>query len=424
MRTAILSIGDELLCGEVVDTNAARIGEELYRLGLKVQRHLTVGDSESDIVEAIRTLAARTDAVIVTGGLGPTGDDITAVAAARAASSPLVLNEEALAHVKRVAGKLGGEIHPSNDRQALIPQGAILIPNPLGTACGFHLCFNDCSFFFMPGVPVEMERMLQETVLPQLAARRREQLFLATRVFKVFGLSEAEVDARLAGVIPEGSGVTVAFGVDFPEIHLKLRAEGKDEASVQEALKAAGQQVRRLLEDFVIGENGDTIDTVVAARLAQDRADHLPCRVMHRRTAGEKDHRPPRQFGIFYRGCRYLQRFRQNQDAGRAARGHHGTRGGQCRDSPGHGFRRPEQFRQRPRTCHNGDCRPRRGQRDKAGWDSIPGTCDPHGVRSPGIPLLREQGGNQVHHRLHGSRLAAQASLFPLMPFSGFPAEP
>ena len=167
-----------------------------------------MGDVESEVAEAIRTLAAVNDAVIVTGGLGPTGDDITAMAAARAVGLPLVVNEEALAHVKRVAAKLGDEVHPSNDRQALIPQGGILIPNPVGTACGFHLLVDGCSFFFMPGVPVEMERMLQETVLPHLAARRT-QLSLATKVLKVFGLSEAEVDARLAGAIPPESGVTV-----------------------------------------------------------------------------------------------------------------------------------------------------------------------------------------------------------------------
>lgn len=268
MRIATLSIGDELLCGEVVDTNAARIGERLYRRGLKVQRHLTVGDQEQDIVEALLALAEKSDAVIVTGGLGPTVDDITARAAAKATGRRLVLNEEALAHVRQFAGKVGRGFHPLNEKEALIPASATLIPNPIGTACGFHLTHNGRSLFFMPGVPVEMARMLEETVLPAIEARRTEKTALATKVLKVFGLSEAEVDALLKGASLPG-GVEVAFGVDFPEVHVKLRAEGNDAAAVDAALEAASAVVRQKLTGSVFGEDDDTMDAVVAKLLRQ-----------------------------------------------------------------------------------------------------------------------------------------------------------
>ena len=242
MKVTTLSIGDELLLGEVVDTNAAHIAERLYMHGIRVYRHLAVGDREQDIADALLSLAGMSDAVIVTGGLGPTLDDITARAAAKAVDRRLVLNEEALAHVRQLAGKLGTGVHPLNEKQALFPATAKPIPNPVGTACGFHLVHNGCPLFFMPGVPAEMARMLEETVIPCIAGMRTVKEVLATRVLKVFGLSEAEVDDALKHLIVPGSGVTLAFSVDFPEVHVKLRAAGGSARAVGRSPRYGQQQ--------------------------------------------------------------------------------------------------------------------------------------------------------------------------------------
>lgn len=271
MRIATLSIGDELLSGEVPDTNASHIAKRLYLRGLKVERHLTIGDAEPEIVAALLSLAGMGDAVIVTGGLGPTVDDLTSGAAAKAAGRPLLLDGEALAHVRRVAGKLGGEIHPRDEKQAFIPAGATLIPNPIGTACGFHLGLDGCRIFFMPGVPAEMARMLEETVIPWIEGGRKEKKVLRTKVLKVFGISEAEADALLEGALAPGSGVTLAFGVDFPEIYVKLRAEGGSDRSVAEALESPCDRVRQKLRDYIYGEEDDTIDSVVAELFRRKR---------------------------------------------------------------------------------------------------------------------------------------------------------
>ncbi|KAF0220910.1 MAG: competence/damage-inducible protein [Geobacteraceae bacterium] len=265
MNISTISIGDELVFGEVVDTNSARIAERLYTAGFKVQRHLTVGDVESDITEAVRTLAGESEAVIVTGGLGPTADDITAMAAAKAAARRLVLNEEALAHVKVVTGKLGDSAFPLNEKQALLPAGATVIPNPTGTACGFHLTCGGCSLFFLPGVPNEMIRMLDESVIPFIQQKWKQRRFIRTRVLKVFGPSEAEVNSLVKGVAAPDAGVTVAFCVNFPEILVKLRAEGDDERHVAEALDRAGEKARQKLQGYLFAEDDDTIDSVVAA---------------------------------------------------------------------------------------------------------------------------------------------------------------
>jgi len=264
VKVATLSIGDELLLGEIVDSNAAHIARHLYMHGIKVHRQLTVGDQERDIGEAVLSLAGTSDAVVVTGGLGPTFDDITARAVAIATGRRLILNEEALAHVRKVGGKLGRGVHPLNEKQAILPANALLIPNPAGTACGFHLVHDGCSIFFMPGVPDEMERMLEQTVIPCIEKMRNERGVLATKVLKVFGLSEAEVDGALDKSMPAGSGVTIAFSVDFPEVHVKLRAAGGSAREVGEALDAAGGKVREILQGYVFGEDGETIDSVVS----------------------------------------------------------------------------------------------------------------------------------------------------------------
>ena len=168
MRLATLSIGDELLCGETVDTNQSRIAGLLFEAGLGVVRHLTVADDENAIATALVELAAGFDQVVVTGGLGPTPDDLTAAAAARAAGVPLEPSAQALAHLAAFSRRIPGGLHPANDRQALVPRGSSLIPNPLGTACGFTLRLAGARCFFLPGVPFERERMLQESVLPAL----------------------------------------------------------------------------------------------------------------------------------------------------------------------------------------------------------------------------------------------------------------
>jgi nicotinamide-nucleotide amidase len=262
VKVATLSIGDELTHGEIVDTNAVHIAGRLYRDGLKLQRHLTVGDNELDIVEALELLADKADAVIATGGLGPTVDDITARAAARLTGRRLMLNDEALAHLKRFMGVQDGPLLVLNEKQALLPTKCTVVPNPTGTACGFMVIHNGRFLFFLPGVPSEMKRMLDETVLPFLLERRRSHRFVGTRVLKTFGLAEAELDDLLKGMAtPE---ISVGFCVSFPEIMVKLRAEGESGEHLDWLLANAAAAVQEKLKGHVYGEEDDTIDTVVA----------------------------------------------------------------------------------------------------------------------------------------------------------------
>lgn len=263
MRAAILSIGDELLLGEVVDTNAATIAARLYNLGVNLPLQMTVGDSMQDIVDACQLLAGKSDTVIVTGGLGPTVDDVTAMAAAKLAGSPLEPNREALAHLKNFAERVAEKLHPANDKQALMPVSAKVIPNPVGTACGFSLVHDGCRFFFLPGVPGEMVSMLDETVLPALASSGRLKT-LRTKAFKVSGVSEAELDVMLQGVTEGFAAASIAFCVNFPEIEVKIRVVADEELTADEIIAIVGDKTRNILGSRVFAEDGETIDTVVA----------------------------------------------------------------------------------------------------------------------------------------------------------------
>ncbi len=265
---ATLSIGDELMLGEIVDTNAPFIATHLYAEGYRVARHLAVGDDEAAIAAAIRELAATHRAIVATGGLGPTEDDVTARAAAMAFDRELTLREEVLTHIHAFAARVGRTLHPRNEQQAWLPATAELVPNPVGTAYGFRLDHGGCSLFVLPGVPDEMGAMFTATVLPTLRRLLPSPPVCLTRVLKVIGLPEADISARVFDLA--GPGIELAYCVDFPEVQLKLRATGRDRAGVESLLDDTASRVRERLGDAVFAEGEETIDTVVA-RLFRER---------------------------------------------------------------------------------------------------------------------------------------------------------
>ena len=264
MKISTLSIGDELVYGEVMDTNSAHIAAKLYDVGIKVQRHLLVGDNEPDIMESIEALAERSEALIVTGGLGPTADDLTARAAAKVTGRRLILNDEALSHMREFVGKEGGEFHAATERQALLPAKSTIIPNPTGTASGFIITWYGRYLFFLPGVPSEMARMLDDTVLPFVQERLRQKVTIRTKIFTLFGIPEAEIDQIIRDVPDTDNGLSVAFRVRFPTIDVKLRGEGDGEEMVAALLEKAASVVRERLDDFIVAEDGATLDEEVA----------------------------------------------------------------------------------------------------------------------------------------------------------------
>ncbi len=266
MSAAILSIGTELTRGELVNTNASWLADRLTASGFSVGAIEVVADVLGDVVEAIRRLSSRHRIVVVTGGLGPTTDDLTAAAAAQAAHTSLVRHEPSVEAIRRRFAAIGREMSPSNLKQADLPESADVLPNPIGTAPGFTLALGGARLFFTPGVPVEMKRMFEEQILPRVVKEAPDDT--AQNHLLTFGQTESRVGELLAGVEDAFSGVTIGYRAHFPEIEVKVFARGKTKADAQTLADAATAEVKQRLGDIVFGEShGDTFGAAVGRAL-------------------------------------------------------------------------------------------------------------------------------------------------------------
>ena len=238
----VISIGDELLDGAVVDTNARQLADLLADHGLSLRRQTLVRDDVDDIVAALEAAADRASEVVVSGGLGPTDDDRTMEAAARAAGVELERDDAWVAYLEDRFAERGYPLRENNRRQADLPAGAERIDNPLGTAPAACLRLAGCRFFFLPGVPREYGPLCRDVVVARIVEDARPPA-PAVRVLRVFGLTESEVDARLEGLVEPPAG-SLAFRFTFPEIRVSLRVVGDDAETRADTL--ASDAERRL----------------------------------------------------------------------------------------------------------------------------------------------------------------------------------
>src|SRR5881409_1467183 len=230
MRIEVICTGDEVLTGKIVNTNFSYITQKLEDVGLAVQWETTVGDDRESLLQAFRLAGQRADAVIVNGGLGPTIDDLSQEVAAQAAGVELALNEEWLARMEEFFRRRSRVMPPNNKKQAMLPTTAEVIDNPIGTACGFALDIGKARFFFTPGVPRELRRMLEEQIVPRLLARSGSPGAIQLKRFHSYGLGESHVDALLQGVeelVPDGSA-KLGFRAHYPQIETKVTVRGAD----------------------------------------------------------------------------------------------------------------------------------------------------------------------------------------------------
>jgi nicotinamide-nucleotide amidase len=270
MRIEIICTGDEVLTGKIVNTNFAYISQKLEDVGLAVQWETTVGDDRENLLRAFRLAGERADAVIVNGGLGPTIDDLSQEIAAQAAGCELVLCEEWLTRMEDFFRRRSRVMPPNNRKQAMLPSIAEMIDNPVGTACGFALDIGRARFFFTPGVPRELRRMLEEQIVPRLLARSGLQTAIFLKRFHSYGLGESHVDSLLAGVdelVPDGS-VKLGFRAHYPQLETKLTVRGTDMADARAKLAPVEQEVRKRLGNFILAEDEQTLEGVVIKELA------------------------------------------------------------------------------------------------------------------------------------------------------------
>jgi len=269
MRIEIICTGDEVLTGKIVNTNFSYMTQKLEDVGLAVEWETTVGDDRENLLLAFKLAGERADAVIVNGGLGPTVDDLSQEIAAQAAGVELVLNEAWLKTMEEFFRRRSRVMPPNNKKQAMLPSTAEVIDNPIGTACGFALDIGRARFFFTPGVPRELRRMLEEQVIPRLLAKSGLQTAIHLKRFHSYGLGESHVDALLTDVeklVPDGT-VKLGFRAHYPQLETKLTVRGRDMDDVRAKLAPVEREVRKRLGNFILAEDEQTLEGVILTAL-------------------------------------------------------------------------------------------------------------------------------------------------------------
>lgn len=264
MRCEVLAIGTELLLGQIVDTNSAWLGEQLADAGIDSFEHRQVGDNLGRMVQALRELLDRSDAVIVCGGLGPTPDDMTRQAIAEVMGVELERREDLVEWVSALFTSRGRAMPENNLRQCDVPVGAEPIPNSVGTAPGIRAPVGDTVVYAVPGVPYEMQLMISEHVLPDLLARSGQQGAIVSRSLKTWGTSESGLAEMIAHRVDAQTNPTIAFlarGIEGLIVRITAKASTPEEARA--LIEPEERALREILGDLVFGVDDETMETVV-----------------------------------------------------------------------------------------------------------------------------------------------------------------
>ncbi|HBR0965828.1 MULTISPECIES: nicotinamide mononucleotide deamidase-related protein YfaY [Klebsiella] len=264
LNVEMLSTGDEVLHGQIVDTNAAWLADFFFNQGLPLTRRHTVGDDLDALVAILRERSEQADVLIVNGGLGPTSDDLSALAAATAKGEGLILHPEWLDTMTRFFAERGRPMAESNRKQAEIPASAEMINNPVGTACGFAIQLNRCLMFFTPGVPSEFKVMVEQEILPRLRQRFTLPEPPVCLRLTTFGRSESEL-AQSLNPLTLPPGVVMGYRSSMPIIELKLTGP----AEQRDAMLALWPEVRKVAGDSLIFEGTEGLPAQIARSLQE-----------------------------------------------------------------------------------------------------------------------------------------------------------
>jgi nicotinamide-nucleotide amidase len=291
-RAVILSTGDELTTGKVIDTNSSAIADCLFATGIEVAAVLTVGDRKEKLHWALRQARELADLIIGTGGLGPTADDLTTEVVAEFLGCPLIQDEEVAQSLKRRFEARGIAWTPNNLKQASFPEGSVIVPNPVGTAPGFRVAIApDTTLIWLSGVPQEMTAMLRETVMPWIAQQRGDAGQIAAATFKIYGLTESKLD-DLVKPIELGPQARLSFRAHYPDLTLRLTVRGG--AETDELLARLRDQIRAALGSHIYSEGDDALEQIVGRLLL---AKHQILALAESCTGGYISHRITRVAG-------------------------------------------------------------------------------------------------------------------------------
>jgi nicotinamide-nucleotide amidase len=350
MNAEILSIGDELLIGQVTNTNASYLGEQLSLLGITVRRVTTVGDRIDDLLDAFTLAWKEQDVIITTGGLGPTHDDITREAVCRFFGSELVENADVLGDVEHFLAERKRPISPANRDQAMVPSGARVIRNPNGTAPGYHFQRDNKHFFVTPGVPYEMHGMTEDYILPELRGNVtsvRSSLTVLTT-----GIPESALADTLSGIESLCDGCSVAYLPSPLGVRVRLTAMAKDEETASRHVSELRAFFAARAEEYVFGSGRETLEQILGTMLV-DRG--LSIAVAESCTGGliTDHHECTGKFPLVRARSRVLQQCIENRTARCRSRHYRHARRRERTDSEGNGLGRTTYRGDGLRACNH-----------------------------------------------------------------------
>ena len=270
MVVELISVGTEILLGNIVNTNAAYLSEKCAALGLSCYYQDVVGDNEERLCETIRTALSRADILLLSGGLGPTQDDLTKEAAAKVMGKPLYLHEESKAAIQQFFEKRGLEITDNNWKQAMVPEGCIVVDNPNGTAPGIIMAENGRHVILMPGPPNEMIPMFETSIMPYLAKLQSGVIFSQT--VKICGVGESKAETMVRDLIDTQSNPTIATYAKTGEVHLRVTARAEDEKAAKKLVKPVVKELKgRFGSSIYTTENEVTLERSVVDLLLANK---------------------------------------------------------------------------------------------------------------------------------------------------------
>ena len=270
MTSEIITIGDELLIGQIINTNQAYIAEKLNALGVRVDRMTTAGDDIAAILGAFAEAWERRDVVIVTGGLGPTHDDITKKAVCQFFQSDLDSRNELRTHIQALMKARNMPWSDSAEEQTLFPSKATLVPNPVGTAAGMLFEQHGKYFFVLPGVPYEMKEMVDQSIVPFLAARVTDSV-IRHRTLRTTGISESHLAARLGDIDELLGGAKLAFLPSPRGVRLRISVQASDPASADRSVSEVEGRIRGKVDQFIYGVGDEELEEVLGKLLTERR---------------------------------------------------------------------------------------------------------------------------------------------------------
>jgi len=271
MKAEIITIGDELLIGQTIDTNSAWMGAELSLAGFDVHKKTTIHDNRSDILQALSDSSGKSDVVLITGGLGPTSDDITKQTLCEFFNTKLVLDEEVLDMIGKMMLRRNFPMNENNRRQAEVPESCKVLTNAVGTAPGMWFEKDETIFISMPGVPVEMKYIMSRHVLPALKKRFTSQVIIHRNIM-TYGAPEARLAEILTGFEAGLPGhIKLAYLPSSGIIKLRLTGSGHDQKSVSDSVEIQVNKLYTIIPDLIYGENEESLELVIGKLLREKK---------------------------------------------------------------------------------------------------------------------------------------------------------